>query len=90
MFGKKLSKEDIRRRLSKRIPSSLEEKMLFIINTYKLPYKFVGNGKFFIENKCPDFINCNGQKIAVEVFYRKHKDKFAGGFKKWKQQRQKK
>ena len=31
-------------------------------------YKFVGDGKFFIETKNPDFININGQKKVVEVY----------------------
>lgn len=53
--------------------SSLEEKFNNIIIKHNLPYKYVGNFAFFIERKCPDFININGQKIAIEVYYRKHK-----------------
>lgn len=31
-------------------------------------YKFVGNGLIFIDYKCPDFININGQKKIIEMF----------------------
>ena len=33
-----------------------------------LPFKYTGNGDFWIENINPDFIECNGKKIAIEVF----------------------
>lgn len=81
--GKKLSQEHIRKSLSRRPMSGLEIKFNGIIEKHRLPYKFVGNGAFFIERKNPDFINCNGQKIAVEVFYRRHKEEFVGGLNSW-------
>lgn len=31
-------------------------------------YKFVGDGTIFIDYKCPDFININGQKKIIEMF----------------------
>jgi very-short-patch-repair endonuclease len=68
--------------------SSLEKKMLGIVQKFNLPYRFVGNGQFFIENKCPDFINCNGEKIAMEVFYKGHKEYFRQGLQEWKDLRQ--
>lgn len=73
MKGRKPSKETIKKRLGRRTMSSLERKFSEIIDKYNLPYKFVGNGKFFIERKNPDFINCNGEKIAIEVYYKGHK-----------------
>jgi hypothetical protein len=79
--------EYIKKILRRRIPSSLEKKMIEIIDNLKLPYIFVGNGRFWIENINPDFINCNGEKIAIEVFYRKHKEQFAGGLENWKNKR---
>lgn len=85
--GRKPSRELIRKRLCRREISSLELKMINLINKYNLPYKFVGNGKFFIERKCPDFINTLGKKIAVEVFYKKHKEMFSGGLEDWKSKR---
>ena len=69
--------------------SNLEIKSLGIIQKMGLPYKFVGNGEFFVGRKCPDFVNCNGEKIAVEVYYRRHKDMFSGGLENWKKDRQK-
>lgn len=87
--GRKPSKEIIKKRLKRRTPSSLEKKMIDIIFRYNLPYKFVGDGKFFIEKKNPDFINVNGEKIAIEVFYRKHKEVFSGGLLNWMENRRK-
>ena len=63
----------LKKRFVRMIPSRLETKTINIIKKLKLPYKFVGNGKFFIERKNPDFININGEKIAIEVFYRGYK-----------------
>jgi hypothetical protein len=83
-LGRILPKEIVKKCLQRRIPSSLEIKMVQIIKKFNLPYKFVGDGKFFIENKCPDFVNTNGKKIALEVFYRKHKNKFRGNNNDWK------
>lgn len=61
--------EEYRKKVLGRRPMSyLEIKFNNIIKKNHLPYKFVGNGKFFIERKNPDFINCNGEKIAIEVF----------------------
>lgn len=85
--GIKLTKEHIRKSLRRRLMSSLEVRVNDVIQKYKLPYKFVGNGKFFIERKNPDFVNVNGEKKLVEVYCRKHKDFFAGGTEKWKEER---
>lgn len=68
--------------------SGLEKRVLHIIEKHNLPYKFVGNGKFFIERKNPDFININGEKKAVEVYWDRHKEQFArGGLNGWKSER---
>lgn len=85
--GKHFSKEHIKKFLRRRDKSSLELKFEQIINKFNLPYKFVGNGDFFIERKCPDFINTNGEKIAIEVFCRKHKEMFRNGLERWKNER---
>lgn len=89
-YGKKnvFSKERIRKILKRRLKSSLEVKFEEIINKHNLPYKFVGNGKFFIERKNPDFININGEKKAIEVYYTKHKEKFRDmNIEQWKKSR---
>jgi len=87
-FKNGIPAEQRKKMLARRTPSSLEAKMISIIEELNLPYKFVGDGKFFIENKNPDFINCNGRKIAIEVFYRKHKEQLRNGLEAWKQERQ--
>lgn len=90
--GKRLSKYDAKRCrkcfLGYKGMSKLEKKVEKIIFKYGLPYKFVGNGKFMIENKCPDFVNTNGEKRAVEVYWKAHKDKFRkSGVEGWKRER---
>ena len=47
-------------------PTSLEKKMISIINKYSLPYKYVGNGQIWIGGKNPDFIHKTKQKL-IEV-----------------------
>ena len=86
-LGRKQTEEHIRKVLRRREKSSLEIKFENIINKLNFPYKFVGNGKFFIGRKCPDFINLN-EKIAIEVYYRKHKEMFReGGLNGWMEER---
>ncbi len=48
-------------------PTSLERQMIEIIQKYNLPYKYTGNGSFWIAYKNPDFINTNGEKKLIEV-----------------------
>jgi hypothetical protein len=81
------NKDVIKKCLKRNCPSKLEEKMIQLINRNKLPYVFVGDGRFLLENRCPDFVNTDGQKIAVEVFYGKHKELFQGNLKEWKSER---
>jgi hypothetical protein len=54
--------------LCPRKPTSLEKRLIKIMDKFGLPYKYVGNGKFFIERINPDFINRNGKKKVIEVF----------------------
>lgn len=89
-IGEKQSKSTIQKRLHRRPMSSLEIKMQQIIQDNNLPYKFVGNGKFFIDNINPDFVNINGEKKAIEVYYKQHKEQFSnGGYLGWKERREK-
>jgi len=82
------TKEHIINSLRKRAMSSLEIRVQKVIIKYNLPYKFVGNGDFFIERKNPDFININGDKKAIEVYSKRQKDEFRnGGFAGWKKER---
>jgi len=86
--GKIRTKEHIRNNLRRRGMSMLEKRVNETIKNRSLPYKFVGDGKFFIERKNPDFINVNGEKIAVEVYCRRHKNQFRGGCDEWKMDRE--
>lgn len=87
-FGRKLSRETIKKILHRRPLSKLELKTQSVINKYNLPYKFVGNGKFFIENINPDFININGEKKALEVYWEKHKIMFRNKtIQEWRSER---
>ncbi len=82
------TKEVIRKCLRRHPISSLEIKFQGIIDKNNLPYKYVGNGKFFIGRKIPDFINAEGKKIAVEVYARKHKEKMRNiTIEQWKKDR---
>lgn len=48
-------------------PNRIEEYLINLINLAGLPYKFVGDGQLIILNKCPDFVNVNGQKKIIEI-----------------------
>lgn len=87
--GRIFTKEHIKKILTRRIPTSLEEEFQNIINKNNLPYKFVGDGKFFIERYNPDFINTNNKKIAVEVYARYYKLRNNKTIEEWKEDRQK-
>ena len=76
------------KRLQWRRPTGLEQKMINIIEKLNLPYKYVGDGNFFIENKNPDFINVNGEKIAFEVYAEIFKLRSFHDIDKWKKERQ--
>lgn len=47
-------------------PNKCEQKLINFFTKENLPYNFVGDGKFFLAGKCPDFINTNGEKIVIE------------------------
>ena len=87
--GEKLSETHIRKILLKRIPSSLEEDFQKIISKHNLPYAYVGDGSFFIERHNPDFINIDGEKIAIEVYSEYYKLKNHKSIEQWKRKRQK-
>lgn len=73
--GKKVSEETkkIKReqRKHQKIPTHhTKPEMIFesICKRRNLPFKYTGDGSFWIENINPDFIECNGKKIVVEIF----------------------
>lgn len=54
-------------RFSHEFPNSEERKMIRFFKRYNLPFKYVGDGSFKIDGKCPDFIHEN-KKIIIEYF----------------------
>ena len=60
-------KEARKRQIFTMKPNLIENKIIDLINKHNLPYKYVGNGSFKIENMNPDFINVNSLKVCIEV-----------------------
>lgn len=59
--------KDLRKKRNIR-PTGIEKVFMKIAKTNNLPYRYTGDGRFWIHNINPDFVECNGKKIAVEVF----------------------
>ena len=85
--SRQFTKEHIRKILTRRIPSSLEEKFMEIIKKCNLPYEYVGDGSFILRNCNPDFINTNNEKIAIEVYARYYKRRNHEDVEQWKEER---
>jgi very-short-patch-repair endonuclease len=66
--GKPWDRETVMKMLVRRTPNNEEKFLINFFSEHQLPYKFVGDGKVVIENRNPDFINCNGQKKIIEFF----------------------
>jgi hypothetical protein len=49
-------------------PTKPERRIIGIIARYNLPFKYTGNGSFIIHGVNPDFVNCNGAKVVLEIF----------------------
>ncbi len=50
-------------------PNKPETILLDLLNTlYPGEWKYSGDLSFVINGKCPDFVNCNGQKKIIELF----------------------
>ena len=49
-------------------PNKPEQKLTALINTNKLPFKYVGDGQFILGGKCPDFLGTDGKKQLIELF----------------------
>ena len=39
-----------------------------ICKKHNLPFKYTGDGSFWIDKLNPDFIECNGKKTCIEIF----------------------
>ena len=59
-----------RRKIGKIEPTKPEREFMRICEKFNLPYKYVGDGKIWIENKNPDFIEIDGRKEVIEIFGR--------------------
>lgn len=55
-------------------PTSFEKFFIQLFEKYEMPFKYVGDGAFFIGEKNPDFISKDGSKICIEVSYGFFKD----------------
>lgn len=64
-------------------PTIFERKLIDLIKRYNLDYKYVGNGDVWINRKNPDFINVNGKKIIIEVYYDYYKIKNHGSIENY-------
>jgi len=51
-----------------RKPNKLEKKLIELITEASLPFKYTGDGSVIIHGFVPDFIECNGQKLIIELF----------------------
>jgi len=49
-------------------PNKPEQRLIDIVQKYNLPFKYTGDGSFLIHGYSPDFVNCNGEKVVIEVF----------------------
>lgn len=58
----------LRRVLSSRRPTDIEERLIDIIDKHTLPYRYTGNGTCKVNGKYPDFVNINNKKVAIDVF----------------------
>jgi len=68
-------------------PNSFENRLLEVISDNKLPYRYVGNGKFWLtynnKNINPDFIAKKPNNIVIEVFSNHFKIKNFGSVKNY-------
>ena len=61
--------ELLKKALTFRRPNKTEEKLTSLFQkNFPNEFKFVGNGSFVIEGLNPDWINCNGKKLIIELF----------------------
>jgi very-short-patch-repair endonuclease/Ni/Co efflux regulator RcnB len=61
--------ELLKKSLTFRRPNKTEEKLTSLFQKhFPNEFKFVGDGSFIIEGLNPDWINCNGKKLIIELF----------------------
>jgi hypothetical protein len=61
--------EILKKSLIFRRPNKTEEKLTSLLQAnFPNEFKFVGDGSFVIEGLNPDWVNCNGKKLIIELF----------------------
>jgi hypothetical protein len=71
-YRKKVTENSLKCLLKR--PTSLERKIIELMEKHNLPFKYCGNGSFLIGFKNPDFYEINGRNICIEVANRFHHD----------------
>lgn len=90
--GKKTKEETIQKYLKSISfrPTSYEKRLKEILDRLQPnEWRYTGDGSFWMGRPAlnPDFVNCNGKKIAIEVFARFHKEKNFGSVENYMEQR---
>ncbi len=61
--------ERLKKALTFRRPNKTEEKLTSLFQkNFPNEFKFVGDGSLIIEGLNPDWVNCNGKKLIIELF----------------------
>jgi len=67
-------------------PTSFEQKIIILCSKNRLPFVYTGDGRIFIGNKNPDFVN-EEKKIIIEVFLNYFKIKGYGSVENYIKER---
>lgn len=49
-------------------PTRPEKQLIEIVKKFNLPFRYTGNGSFWVGNLNPDFVSTNGGKSIIEVY----------------------
>jgi len=55
-------------RSARKKPNRKEQNLVEIIEQNGFPFKYTGDGSFIINGFIPDFVECNGHKLVIELF----------------------
>lgn len=72
VYQSKKTKEEFFRRMLRNLVKKPNKKEILLNNilqtNFPNEWKYVGDGTFWIDNKCPDFVNINGKNKIIELF----------------------
>lgn len=68
-------------------PTSIETKLIKIMEEEHLPFKYVGDGEVIIDCLNPDFIHTNGKKKLIEVYWKFFKEKGYGSVEEYEKKK---